>query len=738
MAGASDRAVLPPDAAARLADFARTCKAAARAVSLYPAGHPAIVTSLARIAESTAALTRTGPFTLQVHAQELLADDAAMPKPDPAVTELAALLHRHLIGRLTLNAGADAGSWRTLLLLLARAPEEVRADGGIARLWETAGGPSIEIIEIDYAEVLREKAGSQASIASIIAAAVSGGGAIEDETIDTILEAALLPAAADALMKQMEPAATEGPQGAAGQTTAFLNLMRNLVARASRGGPERLASLFSALGKAAGKLSADAMNALLATRVTPEALAGTVNVVNGVVAHMPDESIAGFITACIVAERGASERLAHAFRALVPEYDRQRRLLALARDEVAESGVAASVAGMSELWQRVEGIMASYSDANFVSADYARDLSMARTQPVDVERASDDPPERIVAWLTTVNDTALRTLDHDLLTDLLRIEVDPLRWRDIAETVVAHADDLIRVGYFDQALRLIQALIDEGAGAPERAPHAAAAIERVGRGSLMKHMPAYLRTAEADTYEKLKSLCHAIGEPVIVPLAEGLAAEQDARSRRRLRDILVGFGPRGAESVRPLMNAGNWEVRRTAAFLLREFGGSAGLKELVPLLADAEPLVRREAVQGLVMNGSREASAILLNAILSSKGRSREALLQEVLSVRDERAAPLFAHALRELEPNSLPELYATGIEVLGSVATTDSVDALKATLAKGQWWAPFANRKRWSAAVESLRRIGSPAALTALRDAAARGPSSVRAAARAALEKAD
>ena len=737
MAGASDRAVLPPDAAARLADFARTCKAAARAVSLYPAGHPAIVTSLARIAESTAALTRNGPFTLQVHAQELLADDAAMPKPDPAVTELASLLHRHLIGRLTLNAGADAGSWRTLLLLLARAPEEVRADGGIARLWETAGGPSIEIIEIDYAEVLREKAGPQASIASIIAAAVSGGGAIEDETIDTILEAALLPAAADALMKQMEQAATDGPQGAAGQTTAFLNLMRNLVARASRGGPEQLAALFSALGKAAGKLSSDAMNALLATRVTPEALAGSVNVVNGVVEHMPDDSIAGFITTCIVAERGASERLAHAFRALVPEYDRQRRLLALARDEVAESGVASSAAGMSELWQQVEGIMTSYSDASFVSADYARDLSMARTQPVDVERASDDPPERIAAWLTTVNDSALRTLDHDLLTDLLRIEADPLRWRDIAETVVLHADDLIRVGYFDQALRLIQALIDEGAAA-ERARHAAAAIERFGRGSLMKHMPAYLRTAEADVYEKLKSLCHAIGEPVIVPLAEGLAAEQDARSRRRLRDILVGFGPKGAESVRPLMNAGNWEVRRTAAFLLREFGGSAGLKELVPLLADAEPLVRREAVQGLVMNGSREASAILLSAILKSKGRSREALLQEVLSVRDERAAPLFAHALRELEPNSLPELYATGIEVLGSVATTESVDALKATLAKGQWWAPFANRKRWSAAVESLRRIGSPAAVTALRDAAARGPSSIRAAARAALEKAD
>lgn len=738
MAGPTDRVVLPPDAAARLADFARTCKAAARAVSLYPAGHPAIVTSLARIAESTATLTRNGPFTLQVHAQELLAGNASMPKPDPAVTELAALLHRHLIGRLTLNAGADAGSWRTLLLLLARAPEEIRADGGIAHLWETAGGPSIEITEIDYAEVLRERAGPKGSIASIIAAAVSGGGAIQDEALDALLDAAALPAAADAVMKQLEEAATGTPQQAPVQTAALLTFVRSLVAQVSRRGPEQLSSVFTALGQAARRLSVDAMNALLAGRAAPEAIAGNVNVVSGVVEHMSDESIAGFIADSIRAERGATERLAHAFQALVPQYERQRRLLALAREEVAESELGSNPNQLAELWQRVEGMMTSYSDARFVSADYARDLSMARTQPVDVERTSDDPQERIAAWLGTVNDSALRTLDDELLRDLLRIETDPLRWRDVTETVVAHADDLIRVGYFDQALQLITTLMEEGARVPERAAHATAAIERFGRGSLMKHLPTFLRTAEADAFEKLKGLCHTIGSPVIVPLAEGLAAEQDARSRRRLRDILIGFGPKGAESVRPLMNAGNWEVRRTAAFLLREYGGSAALKELVPLLSDAEPLVRREAVQGLVMNGSREACSILLTAILDNKGGARDTILQEILGMRDERAAPMFAHALRELEPNRVPELYATAIDVLGSVATTDSVDALRATLNKGPWWTPFANRKRWNAAVESLRRIGSPGALTALRDAAERGPSSVRAAARVALEKAD
>jgi hypothetical protein len=44
---------------------------------------------------------------------------------------------------------------------LSRSPEDVRADGGIAKLWATAGGPSVEIQEIDYAEILRE-AGARA------------------------------------------------------------------------------------------------------------------------------------------------------------------------------------------------------------------------------------------------------------------------------------------------------------------------------------------------------------------------------------------------------------------------------------------------------------------------------------------------------------------------------------------------------------------------------------------------
>ena len=54
---------------------------------------------------------------------------------------------------------------------------------------------------------------------------------------------------------------------------------------------------------------------------------------------------------------------------------------------------------------------------------------------------------------------------------------------------------------------------------------------------MMRHAAKQLRTVDDENYERLKRLAHGIGPAVIAPLAEALSAEQDARSRRRLRDI---------------------------------------------------------------------------------------------------------------------------------------------------------------------------------------------------------
>lgn len=734
MTETATRPALAPEAAARLAEFARACKAAARAVSLYPPSHPAIGVSLNRLVDLTARVTEGGPYRLQVHAETLLLDGAAPPKLDAAITELADVLYRHQIGRLTLNAGANAESWRALLLLLARTPEEVRADGGISRLWATAGGPSIEIQEIDYAEVLREKAGHAAAMEQIIAAALAGPQVqLDDATMAMLVEIVGDPEKLDELMKRLEEAA--GETGVDVRTAAFLSLLRGVTDHIARNSPEKLGNVLHQMSQAAGRLTATGMSSFLATRDRPEAVAGGVNVVTAVVENMTDTSVAKFVAGNVIAERGASERLAHAFQALVPQFDRQRQLLALAEEEVAASELGQQE-NFTDLWGRVENMLTSYTDSNYVSTDYARELSAARTSPVDVEKTNDDPPERLAAWLATVSDGSLRQLDHTLLIDLLAIEQEPMRWRDVAEAVVAHADDLVRVGFFDQAWRLAEAVVTEAEREAERQPHAASVLERFGRGAMMKHVAPHLRSAEDQDYERFRRLCHAIGTPVIAPLAEVLSAEQDARSRRRLRDILIGFGARGRESVQQLMNAPNWEVRRTAAFLLREFGGSEGLKELVPLLTDNEPLVQREAIQGLVMNGSDEACDILLKALTAATGRSRDTMIGEMLGLRDERAAPLFCYLLRHLDRNRFQQVYVGAVEALGGFGNPDAVDALKQALYGGSWWTPVRTRKIRTAAAEALRKIGSQPAVDVLQGAATRGSRGVRGAARAALDQ--
>jgi hypothetical protein len=727
------RTSLDAETTGKLTDFARACKAAARAVSLYPSAHPAIAATLTRLTDLTAALTANGPFTLEVRPRQIVVADATVVKPDAAIVELSDLLRRQLVGKLTLNAGADKESWRTLLLLLARAPEDVRADGGIKSLWATAGGPSLEIVEIDYAEVLRDKLGDAEAVERLVEIALADLD-LDESGLRLLLEIVGDPARLTALMQQLEKRTEHSPGEV--RVTAFVKLVRGLADYVGRTNPGELDRMFRNFGPAAGRLSAEGMLELLLRRAKPEAMAGNLDAVSAMVARMSDGAVAGFVSNSVIAEHGATDRLAQAFHALVPDPDRQRQLVTMAQQDVAASELGSEGTAFEELWKRVETLLTSYSDEKFVSKGYARELSGARQKAVDVEAISDDPPERMQTWLATVTDSSLRSLDHLLLQDLLRIEQDDTRWREVADTVVAHADELVRVGHFEQAVRLGGAVLAEAERVPGRLDGAKAALERFGRGSTIRQAAKQLRTADDETYERFKKLSHAVGPSVIAPLAEALSAEQDARSRRRLRDILVEFGAAGRESVQQLMHAANWEVRRTAAYLLREFGGAEGLKELVPLLTDTEPLVQREAVQALILNGTEAAAKILLQALTTTSGRPRETLIAELASMRDERAVPLYSYLVRKLNRRAFPGVYVSAVEALGSFGGPEAVEALKQALYYGEWRAPLRNRRTRAAAAQALRRIGNSAAIAALEEASTNGPRGARKAAKTALKQ--
>jgi HEAT repeat protein len=135
-----------------------------------------------------------------------------------------------------------------------------------------------------------------------------------------------------------------------------------------------------------------------------------------------------------------------------------------------------------------------------------------------------------------------------------------------------------------------------------------------------------------------------------------------------------------------------------------------------------------------MMNGSRDAAVILLSALKSSKGKTRETLLSEALKMRDQRAAPLFGYLVRHLDRRQFPELYMTAVEALGTFGGSDAIEALKGVLHSGSLLTFFSTRGVRNAAAHALAKIGTPEALNVLRDATRTGGFFVRAAARAEL----
>jgi hypothetical protein len=87
-----------------------------------------------------------------------------------------------------------------------------------------------------------------------------------------------------------------------------------------------------------------------------------------------------FVAGSIVAEHGATERLAVAFETLVPENDRKERLLDLAKETACTVDRSAARRVSTASGRTRPSLLMSYSDKNFVSDEYGRELSGARTQ----------------------------------------------------------------------------------------------------------------------------------------------------------------------------------------------------------------------------------------------------------------------------------------------------------------------------------------------------------------------
>jgi HEAT repeat protein len=471
---------------------------------------------------------------------------------------------------------------------------------------------------------------------------------------------------------------------------------------------------------------------LIALIEQARAAEGRSEVASDVVDRIDEPIMAAFVARTVERQHGATERLAQALQLLVPDLDGRERVLELAKQE-AQAGALGQEPGFADLWETAAQMLASYSDETYVSQEYARELSDAPAQALEVERVSDDPPERVKAWLGTVADADLRLLDMTLLLDLLRIETEASAWLEIAHVVGTEIEKRVQRGETQAAQTLAYTLAQETGpeGRAELREAAEAAMARLADGPLARRIAAVLRSAPDAEVEAYGRLCRTVGNRIITPLAEALMAEDNSRAIRRLREVLVGFGEAGRETVERLKRSQNPTARRTAIDMLRLFGGEA-LSDLTMMLDDGDPHVQRDAIRAIAQIGTDDAFAVLQQALMSGKGSSAT-IPQQIISLREARAVPLLCYVLKHSKPRGpFVGLHTQIMEALGTLGQHPaSIDTLKAALYRGEWWAPGRTALLRRAAALALWRIGSPEALRVLESAAQDGGRRIRTAAR-------
>ena len=615
----------------------------------------------------------------------------------------------------------------------------------MAKAWEATGNKAIALKEIDYAEVLRERSGTGESATwdRILAALKEDDGGARRRRAPTSMQNMMAladdPERLAQFAQKLQDVGKASGDDSLQQRKSLLELMHGLANYAAERKPEELDTVLDKMAGAAAQMSPDMLLTLITDPPPMPGGAGAprMDLAGELQSRLTDEMVSKFLVDNIVKDRGASNRLATAFHTLVPDPSKQQDILAAAAEQA--KAMFPDDPQFESVWTSSSEMLMSYSDEKFVSESYARELTMAQSQAMDVEKIGDDPPARIRAWLATIDEDEVRALDQRLILDLLTIEKRPDAWSGVLDTAVDDIDQLVLAGDLALASQLLEAIakVAKDESAPFHVAGQGGDDQARRRARWCATSPRFLNQATDTEVGVAKQMCKTIGPVLVKPMSDAIMGEDNPQTVRRLRDILISFGPAAREYANELKNSRNPAVRRAAVDLLRALGGDAALPDLRAMLDDADAAVQREALRAMLQVGTSEAYQMLERALQSGAPHTREAIMQALGAFRDEKAAPLFVHILNNTplhRANGRP-LYARDRiarprrhrRAIGRHAERDPVS-------RRMVGAPAAPRGIRSAAARALRSMGHPSADRVLEEAVASGPGGVRKIAKAAL----
>lgn len=320
-----------------------------------------------------------------------------------------------------------------------------------------------------------------------------------------------------------------------------------------------------------------------------------------------------------------------------------------------------------------------------------------------------------------------------ILSDILRIERDPLLFAEILGIIDQTLEGLLVQGDFAHASAVLE-FYEEMLGPAMNLPPPL--VEQIRKAKLQAVSPkkitaleAVLNEAEADRLDQFYAFLLLVDTQAVPSLVELLGTINKMKARRVLCDALVKLGSGQVDFLISKLEDDRWYLVRNLIYILGKIGDPRVLKAFPRLIYHKDAKIRKELLYVLDGMDDPKANDLLVKMIADPDLANRLFAIR-TLAKRRARGAlePLMVTlSSKDFEVKELQEKKEV-FEAIARIGGDEVVSRMQRFLKTG--WSLFksANLEEMGlCAAHALQRIGTPSAVAALREGAASKSKAIR-----------
>ena len=598
---------------------------AVKDLGFYPKGNPAVRVAMEQCEESQSeAIGNDGPLTLIISKDQFYLGDCPLFSVDSPERRLAAGLFGLGVRRICFTGEARMSDFEQFSGLLLDARDEpglFKAMFGASHEQKIRG---IELAQISDLEIVDE-----ASLTEEIDLTLERVEAADDSSVDTDkvvedLYVRILPETLDQtqvarLMEnpvrikeafgRLARVRNDGDAGAVA-TEVAARVLDDIASTIADAPLKDRDQLFRTAAELLLDVEEPLRSRLLAEKVLPNVTSE--NHQGGLIRSLTDDELVELMTTCLPLHQGLLGVLTTSFRNLGLSFARRESILNLIQQTAELGGVES---------QRYTGLFDALSET--AGADKppdgdggGKEMDMRELIPSG-EALQLAPEERSRIDQTVENAGAAPDIENvPAMLDLLSLEEDAERLRDLLGALETVRTDALNSGKLDAALTVVQGYAlhrqecqedSDKQQVIEKACEKAAGVETITLLAQVSHDFGKDSAEHTLVLEYLRTLI----DPAYYVLLDRLEHEQDRTLRLTIRALLVALGRVHLEALRSRVLNKQWFVARNVASILGEIGGENAVEALAEAACHEEPRVRREALNALgKIAGTNSALAI--------------------------------------------------------------------------------------------------------------------------------